>query len=136
MKKELQNKLFNKYPKIFAQKDLSIRESCMPWGIECGDGWFWLIDQLCSSIECHLKNCEFNKMRVPQVEATQVKEKFGGLCFYYQGGDNVIEGMVTMAENMSCSICERCGSTEEVIQTTGWITTLCKKCYQKRQQEV
>lgn len=31
---ELQEKLFEKYPKIFRQKDLSMNETCMCWGIE------------------------------------------------------------------------------------------------------
>ena len=38
---------------------------------------------------------------VPQLVATQVKEKFGTLRFYYDGGDDEISGMVRMAEAMS-----------------------------------
>ena len=34
MKKELQDKLYNDFPKIFKQKDLSMKETCMCWGIE------------------------------------------------------------------------------------------------------
>jgi len=35
-------------------------------------------------------------------------------------------------------VCEICGSIEEVSQTKGWVTTLCKKCkdkYEKKQKE-
>ena len=46
MTKELQEKLFNKYPKIFRQKDLSMMETCMCWGIDTDEGWFFLLDQL------------------------------------------------------------------------------------------
>ena len=59
---------------------------------------------------------------------TQVKEKFGGLRFYYDGGDNVISGMVSLTESLSYRTCETCGSTKDVGQTKGWITTICKKC--------
>lgn len=101
MKSELQKKLYEKYPKIFRQKDLSMRETCMCWGIECPDSWYHIIDCLCFRIQCICDKGEkkyvkypfgnflsklfknprlygrWVKKRVPQVEATQVKEKFG-----------------------------------------------------------
>ena len=51
MRKELEDKLFNKYPEIFKQKDLPARETCMCWGITCGDGWYDIIDNLCKLIK-------------------------------------------------------------------------------------
>jgi hypothetical protein len=65
------------------------------------------------------------------LQITQIKEKFGGLRFYYDGGDDRIQGMVDLAETLSYQICERCGSTKNVQQTTGWITTLCEDCFPK-----
>lgn len=56
MTPELQNKLYTKYPKLFAQKDLSITQSCMSWGIECGDGWYNIIDKLCQNIQHFVDN--------------------------------------------------------------------------------
>ena len=38
MKAELQNKLFEKYPKIFGQKDLPMTQTAMCWGIDCEIG--------------------------------------------------------------------------------------------------
>ncbi|HSG31415.1 MAG TPA: hypothetical protein VLB82_07710 [Thermodesulfobacteriota bacterium] len=133
MKKELQDKLFKKYPKIFRQKDLPMSETCMCWGIACGDGWYTLIDNLCFSLQF-----DTDRNNYPQVEARQVKEKFGGLCFYYQINASqdpdrsrkcgAIEGMIDFAELMSSSICEECGSNQDVSQTSGWIKTVCKNC--------
>jgi hypothetical protein len=60
----------------------------------------------------------------PQVVATQVKEKFGTLRFYYDGGDSKIDGMVRMAESMSGCTCEVCGSPGE-IRGCGWISCQC-----------
>lgn len=54
MKQQFQDKLYAKYPKIFAQKDLSMRHTAMCWGIECGDGWYNIIDQLCRGIQHHV----------------------------------------------------------------------------------
>ena len=61
---------------------------------------------------------------VPQVTIAQIKEKFGTLRFYYDGGDDYISGMVTLAESMSGLTCEECGSIGER-RSGGWIRTLC-----------
>lgn len=172
MNDKLQKKLFKKYPKIFAQKSLPMSRTCMCWGIDTGDGWFWLIDNLCSSIQDYIdnNNCkiprgtnqgdlganytvtydsssvgELNESKtmnendlvdsIPQVEAVQVKEKYGGLRFYYDGGNETIHGMVWLAERMSRNICEYCGSNDRVKQTSGWITSLCTKCFSERKRK-
>lgn len=120
MKETLQKKLFEKYPKIFRQKDLSKQETLMCWGFECGSGWYNLIDTLCGTIKNYLDNVN----ECPQVEAVQVKEKFGGLRFYYDGGDDFIEGAVWLAESMSYRICDICGSPGTP-NNIGWIATRC-----------
>ena len=60
-------------------------------------------------------------------EATQVKEKFGSLRFYYNGGDEYIMGLVSMAEGISSHTCEECAA-EGTQNDTGWIHTLCDPC--------
>ena len=65
-------------------------------------------------------------MRFPNI--TQVKEKFGGLRFYIDGGDDEIYGMIGLAESLSYRTCEFCGTTKDVGQTQGWIITCCKAC--------
>jgi len=67
---------------------------------------------------------------MPPINITQIKEKFGGLCFYFNGGDDQIWGMVSLAESMSYRTCESCGTTEDVGQTQGWIYTCCRTCYE------
>jgi len=130
---ELQKKLFEKYPKIFRQKDLSMQQTCMCWGIECGNGWYWLLDKLCDYIQSMIDN---NPSTWPQIEATQVKEKYGGLCFYYDGGNSCVDGAIMLAENLSYNICEFCGSTVDVSQSNkGWIVTLCKPCHLERNKK-
>ena len=62
---------------------------------------------------------------IPQVVAVQVKEKFGGLRFYYDGGDEHIEGLVQMAELMCERVCEVCGDHGK-LYTAGWHKTLCE----------
>lgn len=60
----------------------------------------------------------------PQVVASQVKEKFGTLRFYYYGGDKTVDGIVRMAESMSAVMCETCGAPGKT-RSGGWIQTLC-----------
>lgn len=72
--------LMKKYPILFIQKDKSMQETCMCWGIECGIGWYVPINELCSKLE--ELNHDYKKYRV-QIQAQQVKEKFGGLRFYF-----------------------------------------------------
>ena len=62
---------------------------------------------------------------IPQVTLDQVKEKFGTLRFYYTGGDEYINGLVSMAESMSGVTCEECGSPGET-KGQGWLVTLCE----------
>lgn len=135
MTKELDDFLVRKYPKIFADRYKGMKETAMCWGFEHDDGWFWLLEQLCSSIQNYIDaNNKYRKPdeQISQVVATQVKEKFGYLNFYYNGGDEYINGMVSLAESMSQYICERCGTIENVGQTSRpWIFTICKNCYDK-----
>lgn len=121
MKIELQEKLFQKYPELFKQKDLPPKQSCMCFGIECEDGWYGLIDFICKNIN---KN--------GGTEIFQIKEKFGGLRFYINHGNNEEFDLINTIEKFSYYVCERCGSTKDVEQAQGgWIKTLCKECLKK-----
>jgi hypothetical protein len=85
MHKTLDDYLCNKYPKIFVERKLSPKESCMGRGFEHENGWFPLIDSLCHHIQEHIDN--HNKYRkdeppMDQMVFLQVKEKFGGLRIY------------------------------------------------------
>lgn len=98
--------------------------TAMCWGFSCGDGWFNIIDQLCGNIQHHLDWVNKKEVKVAQVEVGQVKEKFGTLRFYYIGGDDIIDGMVRMAESMSAVTCEECGAPGKT-SGRGWLVTLC-----------
>ena len=131
MKEELEKKLFENYPGIFKQKDLPATHTAMCWGIACGDGWYDIIDTLCSNIK-HYARQQNLKDDAGEfvVEALQVKEKFGGLRFYICGGDTYTDGLISMAESMSCKICEECGCPGKG-NKNGWIKTLCLPCREK-----
>ena len=54
MKEELDKLLCEKYPKIFVNRHESMMQTAMCWGFDCGDGWFNIIDRLCSQIQWHI----------------------------------------------------------------------------------
>ena len=126
MKQEMDKLLCEKYPKMMVNRNKSMIETCMCWGFSCGDGWFNILDQLMGNIQHHIDWKNKNSEVVPQVTLDQVKEKFGGLRFYYTGGDEHIRGLVSMAESMSEVTCEVCGSPGKR-DGNGWISTRCEE---------
>lgn len=139
MKQELDEELCAKYPKIFANRHGDMKQTLMCWGFECGDGWYKILDSLCRQIQNHIdwKNEQRDKFQqgngCTQVVAMQVKEKFGGLRFYYDGGDDTIDGMVRMAESWAANTCETCGESG-TMRHGGWIRTLCDRHEEERQE--
>lgn len=136
MDQELQNKLYEKYPQFFSNKDKGIKSSCMAWGCDCGNGWFDILSSLCWMIKQHEDNIRWQTEYKQQQDATyssdyhdvkfdQIKEKYGTLRVYFSGGDEYVEGLVSMAEAISGKTCEVCGNKGKS-SGGGWITTLCE----------
>ena len=93
MDKPLELTLVKKYPIIFKEYGGDMRETCMAWGMECGNGWFELLDDMCHDVT-HLIGDQDVKLI-----AHQVKEKFGGLRFYH-----AILKETTWFDKISCKI--------------------------------
>jgi hypothetical protein len=116
MSPDLTQKLLDKYPKLFSNQQF--------WGFECGDGWYDILDHLCGAIAEYTYNSD-------DLYVDQIKEKFGRLRFYLSREDDVIHGMVSMAEYMSGQICETCGE-RGTMSTKGWMVTLCDLHHEAR----
>lgn len=182
MKKELDEALCKKYPKIFRDRHAPMTHTAMCWGFDIGDGWYNIIDVMCRNMQSHIDHSRRNRLRAlqynralkkalkgdiralemhltfkknatepddwakknaaevlsksepqfrsvpeacPQVIASQVKEKFGTLRFYYYGGDDYCRGLESMAESMTARTCEDCGNPGRLL-TQGWFRTLCE----------
>ena len=93
-------------------------------GVAVGEGWWPIIESLCSQIQHHIDWKNKKDQVVAQVTVEQIKEKFGGLRFYYTGGDDFVHGLVSMAESWAVRSCEQCGAPGEQ-GGSGWISTLC-----------
>lgn len=120
--------LLKKYPKLYAQYYWTPQQTCMCWGFP-GDGWFKLINNLSRRI---------TKLDPDgTIQAEQVKEKFGGLRYYYGGkiatkeAAEKISHLVDEAEEKSYHICEQCGKKGEMRNDIGWVLTLCERHYKE-----
>lgn len=160
MRKELEDRLGENFP--FMKKRASLREQlstgCIvdlygAFGLECGDGWYDLIYDLCSEI----MEAYQEENRPLDIEITQIKEKYGTLRFYYifEGQNPVIhafdligeEGIrftpgnsdfrkrisdiILKYEEKSETVCEMCGRPGILRTDRDWIQTLCDCCANK-----
>ena len=116
--------IIKKYPKVFGTPPYDPRYNLLCFGFECGKGWYPLIDKLANDINNIVErdNIEF--------QVTQVKEKFGSLRFYYDGGNQDIQDLVSKAESDSYITCERCGAPG-TLRKEGWYEVRCDECYNK-----
>jgi hypothetical protein len=100
----IQDALFAAYPAIFRQRELPLTESAMARGFECAGGWFPILDGLCEVLAVHAVQAGH-----PPVEATQVKEKLGGLRFYSRGDCEFCRAAKDFASALSYHLCEVTG---------------------------
>ncbi len=128
MNKEFENNLRQSFPNLFIEPN--IRYSINHFGFEHDDGWYKIVFNLMQCIDNYIKNNP--QLEIPKVSITQVKEKFGTLRFYYNGGDENIDGMVWFAEHLSGHICEICGEAGENKVVNSWYKTTCEKHTKER----
>ena len=102
------------------------------WGrwVTLDKGWYKLV------IDTHKKL----KYIDPNYEIHQVKEKFGGLRYYYQSSfpygsmqDEIMQAIVNNAEQAAERTCEICGTHDykakvETRVRNYWYKTLCRDC--------
>lgn len=132
-------KLQESYPFMFTPRTI----------IECGNGWFNLVDLACRAIKREVENAQYLGVEV-SFTLSQVKEKFGGLRIYYDNScdmgitvdpnvmrkywnsDGKISGIVRMAELYSYHVCEECGERGDCDPKAAYLKTECAKCWSLR----
>lgn len=156
MNKNLEQELYNKYPIVFKDHTKPMSETAMCWGMQCGDGWHGVIDELCEILD------EIRRYTGLSTIATTVKEKYGTLRFYvrfendrtwktrllnlllhrksrkfydYDIWAKSIEYIIDQAEARSANTCEDCGDGGSLVTKGSWLSTLCEKCAKERDFE-
>ena len=97
-----------------------------------GPGWYNLIYTLTNCIDNHVEWKNKRDKTDEKLHIAQIKEKFGGLRYYIDGGDETIYGMIRLAESLSFTICEECGESGK-LRSGGWMKTLCDEHEAERQ---
>lgn len=132
MSPELERRLVEKYPELYAGRNETPDKSLMAFGFECEDEWFDLIDTLSAHLMALAKELAEREPKFDgSFKATQVKEKYGTLSFYV--GSCTDEGcaVIQFAESMSARICETCGNRGRTRGVT-WFKTLCDRCAERQ----
>lgn len=129
-------KVTDQYPRLFAGENI---------GLSVGPGWWVALDNCFKEIDALVSavpGAVFN--------AAQIKEKFGGLRFYFDispeddyGGDPEALGLAigelyekcyeatARAEIAAANGCEHCGEPGTRKEVRGWLRTLCEAHYQE-----
>ena len=104
-----------------------------PYGLECGDGWKNIIDYTHEKL----------KYIDPDYKINQIKEKFGGLRYYFDSSIyygtiayDIMNDIVKAAELEASYTCELCGvrGLSKGVETrvhSGLYYTYCKECSDK-----
>jgi len=148
MKLQLQAELFRRYPCFFRTPgkrlvqlnsgvdDAHLVQAAEPfdeWGVECGDGWFNLIDRLCR--ECEREIERLDSLGVPRERwprVAQIKEKFGSLRFYARGClPEELRELIQEISEKSRLTCELCGAFKKSRAAEAWHSTTCDDCTRK-----
>lgn len=122
-----QQALKEKYPSVFEKVSLDI-----------GPGWVPLIEEALD----HLDGISYSidgemQTYLKGLVAKQVKEKFGGLRFYYELGDTAVSshvagyvsGVIGYTEDRATATCEQCGQCGQIRSDLHWIRALCDEHY-------
>ena len=91
-------------------------------GADIGSGWQPLLLPILQRIN------ELNEGNY-DIKITTIKEKWGRLYVYVDGGPEDLFDLILEMEEKSAHICQDCGApAETVLSTHGWYYTLCAKC--------
>lgn len=106
----------------------------------CPKGWDTLVADLCSRMVAHLKAAGLDENAIV---VAQVKEKFGGLRFYWDVAydetgiaafcydselSQTLRSLVVDAERASRKTCQNCSAPGVEMERKGWYVTMCQDC--------
>lgn len=132
MDPKLDEALCRDFPNVFRDRSARKEDSCMYWGLDCGDGWEPLIRRIAVAFEAWILTQPEEER--PKYKAAQVKEKFGGLNFYTAGHPDTVDKVIRGAQEESYRTCEVCGAPGRP-RKGGWVKTLCDAHAAERKEQ-
>ena len=143
MKEELEKKLFKKYEFLRTQ---GIQNDAMFFGMQCGDGWYKLLDNLFNKMQKYFNKHPDAFVTIWKIDkeeqkeyfkVTTVKEKFSTLRVYTSWSLDELDKMIQKAEDDSEYTCESCGkvckekTAYKEVSPGGWQYNMCDICWNK-----
>lgn len=126
MSPEKDKHLCESFPDLYADRNKSMRETCMSFGFSVGNGWYELLYFLSADLTKMINKLPIEERK--KYKAFQVKEKYGSLRFYMTEYTPEMDDRIHVAELRSLRICERCGEKGNLVESNNWYKVLCKKC--------
>jgi hypothetical protein len=151
MDERLEQVLVRDFPEIFRDYKGDIMQTCMGWGVECGNGWFDLVYDSCRRIENEVRWVREHNPELASftVYFAQVKEKWASLTMYTHTDIGLpdtatieevnaawektnaaqyrICGVTDMASTYSHRVCQNCGNHGR-LRGGAWMHTHCDLC--------
>jgi hypothetical protein len=123
------DKLIQEYPVVFKHIDDTAVHSLPA-------GWYTIMNKLCSDLTPLLEEALQETSDTPEeplFSVLQIKEKFGGLRFYYTmntKNDDLyrkVQAMIDNAEDASYETCQITGKPGALCKSGSWYMTLCEE---------
>jgi len=83
--------LMNKYPLLYGDKNKSMQETCMCWGLDISAGWLKLVDELSVKLETEIQNfLDENKDDLRCEKCSRKKQEHTDFYTFLEDGDTVV----------------------------------------------
>lgn len=105
----------------FEQAEADLKDNVAIGSIDVNAGWLPIVVDLHRSIL---------RLDPEDYQVTQIKEKFGGLRFYYSVNKEysmAVAELVRTAEKTASETCEVCGAPGHLRTERAWLLTLCDR---------
>jgi len=107
------NELYEKFPHLYRERTAPLESSHMPWGFQCGDGWYKIIYEMSKKIDKISPEGE----HAPAISLVSRHED-GTLYVAVSNITPPVADIVTSATEQSRLTCEFCAYTPAFLRTT------------------
>ena len=97
----------------------------LPFGFECGDGWFGILWELSESLDAESKATGNPPDSDRYPYAVQVKSKFCMLRWYGENLNEAMDALIEAASARASTSCETCGARGRLWVRRRWYRVCC-----------
>ena len=123
------NHLYERFPELYRERTAPLKSSGMPWGFQCGNGWYKIIYEMSQKIQKLSVGGDFG----PAITHVSRNED-GTLYVEVRNVTPPIQDVITHARETSKLTCEECGYSPAFLREGKGATTphiACGRCARK-----